>query len=312
MNLYSTETYNPTTAYKFKKLLDNVLPKSQLLKAAYRKGTILLDDEDDIPIDKVLFDTGAIHTNYISEAFVNHHMASLIPFITEYNSLTFLGDGKTKVPITKAVILKVKFIDDADYEYLAHLPFCIMQMASNDMILGLPAIIKYFTPLLMSMIHSAQHPEQLNYLEDKIIEPWSEPTSIIAPEDEKTPLPCSFPAVLHFMEISYEEAVKEYMSLIHTLVCEDFIKGSSKDVVKLLSTLGVKVFVPSIWEGLKGVEPIDLEVLPDMPKEHRPKFRSINPKLFEHAKKEIMRLKNYMYRESSSPIASPIVVAPNI
>ena len=86
------------------------------------------------------------------------------------------------------------------------------------------------------------------------------------------------------MEISYHDAVKEYLSLIPSQVSADFIKGSIKDVIKLLSTEGVKVFVPSNWEGLNGVKPIDLEVLPDMPTQHRPKFRSINPKLFEHAK----------------------------
>ena len=309
LNLLSTETYDIPTAQKLKNLLTSGLPVSQLVKAAYREGTILFDNDDDIPIKKVLFDTGAVHANYISEEFVRHHRGTLTPFITDYKSSTYLGDGKTQIQITNAVILHVQFTDDCDNEYTAQLPFCIMQMTSNNMILGLPSIVKHFAPLLMSMIYSAQH-QELNNISDGLIEPWADPTPDIAPEDDQTPLPCSFSTVLYFMELGLEEAVKEYLSLIPLQVCEDFIKGSKKDVVKLLSTLGVKVFVPSNWDGISGIEPIDLEVLPDMPKEHRPKSRPINPKLFEHAKTEIIRLKGYMYRDSTSPIASPIVVAP--
>jgi len=50
--------------------------------------------------------------------------------------------------------------------------------------------------------------------------------------------------------------------------------------------------------------------LPDMPTEHRPPYRPINPKIFEATKAEFARMCKYIYTDSDSPIAVPLVVAP--
>ena len=43
---------------------------------------------------------------------------------------------------------------------------------------------------------------------------------------------------------------------------------------------------------------------------HRIRSRPINPNLYENARKEFDRLKKYMYKDSTSPWASPLVIAP--
>ena len=47
-----------------------------------------------------------------------------------------------------------------------------------------------------------------------------------------------------------------------------------------------------------------------MPERMKPPARPVNPRLFAHAEKEHARLRGYMYRDSNSPIASPLVIAP--
>jgi len=311
----TSETHDPKVAEKMRDLLNDKMPLSRLLKASYRSGFIELMDDDDISVSKVLFDTGALHANYIASHFIDRHKHVLSRFMVDHSSTTILGDGQTKVSINQVVVLTVRFEDELQNSYSAELPFCVFDMAQNDMIIGLPAILKHFTPLLVSMIYGAQlHDEEsvngLNSLNDDLVEPWSDPNAVDAPEDSDTPIPCSFPTVLYYMELSHDEAVKEYLDLIPTQVSSDFLHGTQKPLMKLLTSLGVRVFVPTNWNGLTQIDPIKIETLPDMPTQHRPKARPISPKLWEHAASELRRLQGYMYRASSSPVASPIVVAP--
>jgi hypothetical protein len=43
-----------------------------------------------------------------------------------------------------------------------------------------------------------------------------------APEDTATDLPVNFSYQLHYMEMPYEEAQKEFMALFETHVCKEF------------------------------------------------------------------------------------------
>ena len=70
------------------------------------------------------------------------------------------------------------------------------------------------------------------------------------------------------------------------------------------------VFVPREWTGIKGFPKLELKFKPNFPESHRIRSRPINRKLYEHARKEFDRLMKYMYKESVSPWASPLVIAP--
>ena len=73
---------------------------------------------------------------------------------------------------------------------------------------------------------------------------------------------------------------------------------------------GAKVFVPQNWEGINGIEPLELNWREDLPKSMKPPARPVNPRLFHHAKIEYDRLCKYIYVPSTSPIASCLVIAP--
>ena len=128
-----------------------------------------------------------------------------------------------------------------------------------------------------------------------------------APEDENTPLPSSFPDYLSFMEMGYKESLKAYLDVLESHVHSEFAQRTK--IMELLKTKGAKVFVPHNWEGIK-VKPLHIDFIEGMPAIMKPKARPINPKLFEHSKKEFDRLLSYMYVRCDGPVASPLVIAP--
>jgi hypothetical protein len=91
----------------------------------------------------------------------------------------------------------------------------------------------------------------------------------------------------------------------NTHVAKVFIETT--DIIKLLRTTGRRVFVPSNWEGIKGVPPLKLKWKPTLPSSMKPRARPINPKLYQRAKKEFDRSSKYFYE---SPIASCLIIAP--
>lgn len=152
------------------------------------------------------------------------------------------------------------------------------------------------------------HSSSVNPDSRHLISPWTDPILPDAPEDIDTPIPCSFSDALHFMEVGYDEAVTEFLSLFDKHISPEFRKATKVDL--LLQSKGKLVFVPSNWEGINGVPPIQLELKDGLPASMKPKARPINPKLFANAKNEFHRLCKYFYVPSDSPIASSLVVAP--
>ena len=123
--------------------------------------------------------------------------------------------------------------------------------------------------------------EEFNDLSEirEVMEPWSSPL-MDTPEDEEIPTPCAFTDALHYMEMSHDEALSEFYSLFDSHVDPDFAK--SQPVFALLKEHS-SVFVPSNWEGISGVQDIELNWLPGLPEKMKPKARPINPKLWDNA-----------------------------
>lgn len=186
----------------------------------------------------------------------------------------------------------------------------IIPLGAADIIIGLPDIIQHFTSVLVELL--TRHPaspthQSMDASLNLISPPWTQRETALAPEDLSTPLPVQFPYYLHYMELSYSEAVQEYMDLLPTHVHPDF--AASTEVLKLLRTKGVQVFVPQNWEGIK-IPPLELTFKTTLPQTMKPKLRHVNPKLLEHAKLEFDRLCAYLYVPSDSEIASNLVIAP--
>ena len=106
----------------------------------------------------------------------------------------------------------------------------------------------------------------------------------------------------------YERHREQHLSQFEKQVAPEML--ARPKVRKILETLGLDVFVPQNWDGVNGLPDLELEFLPTFPSSSKPGARPVNPRLYEHAKKEYTRLKKYMYEKSYSAVASPLVIAP--
>ena len=88
---------------------------------------------------------------------------------------------------------------------------------------------------------------------------------------------------------------------------------AAQPILELLRTeKSRKVFVPFAgeWTGVNGVDPIELQYLPSMPERMAAHARPWNPITVEKAEPVFKRMCNYFFEPSTSPCASPIVLAP--
>ena len=144
---------------------------------------------------------------------------------------------------------------------------------------------------------------------DEILDAWSLSPEL-CPEEEETPDPLAMGSMLHYMEMTNEEARAEYLGLLDTQISPEMRAAIPRIMDIMTSPAALETFSPSAWNGLK-VPPIDFETAPGMPASMRVRSRPIRQELYVHAKKEFDRLVQYFYDpKSSSAIASPLVIAP--
>jgi hypothetical protein len=316
------DAYNDKLADTVLNLVRSALPFSAIYTPVHREGHLLLAEGLSLPIPRVLFDSGALHGNYLSEDFVNSHIAHFHPYLKPCSAHVKLADNKTVIPLKLIAEIPTCFIGDDGVEHIANVCYCVFPTTGNDIIIGLPAIISNFSTLFVEMIEAAAATaaNSLNALAapslndncssspSDLISPWTYAVEDEAPEDVLTPLPCSFSTALSYMEQSYEDSVAEYLSQLDSHVAPAF--RETTDIVNLLKTVGVSVFVPANWSGINGIPPLELSWKEGLPTSMKPRARPVNPKLYQHARTEFDRLSQYFYEPSSSPIASCLVIAP--
>ena len=136
----------------------------------------------------------------------------------------------------------------------------------------------------------------------EILKSWTNVMEL-CPKEELTPYPLSISEdVLHFMEVSVEEARSEYLELLDSHVSAEMKKACPKVMSLLQSKQAQEVFAPSRWDGMKVPE-VDATIIGELPKRHCPRARPIQRELFETAKEEFERLQKYFY--APLPLPSP-------
>jgi hypothetical protein len=301
----------------FRILLMNMCPEFKYSSAMYSKAVCVISLVNQVVVEKVLFDTGSLTANYVSSAFVEQHGGHLKNFVYQHKSKIVLASKNNIVLATEAITLNLKFTDDDSQVYSIEKEFIILDMEHNDIIIGLPDILNELYPYFLYLVGKARTSTALKepvitstcyFIEGEILEPFTSSNVTSAPEEDLTPEPVNFPFALHFLEVTHDVAVEEFHLLIKDRVSE--VMQENTAIMQLLRDVGVKVFVPDNWEGIKGIPPLELRWKPDLPERVKPKARPINPKIYETAKTEMERLMGYFYRKSRSPIASPLVFAP--
>ena len=168
-------------------------------------------------------------------------------------------------------------------------------------------------PDTVSLTGIKDHPQPLpdtTMVENSIGYPWSKPLDEIAPEELETPDPLFFNEdVLYYLSTTHEEALAVYYEDLKTHIMPPMLAAYPRVYEILTSADALDTFCPSVWNGL-NMDPIHLETAPGLPTSMRAKPRPIREAIFEPARTEFKRMETYMYAESKSPVACPLVVAP--
>ena len=319
-------------------MLTAIAPTTAGMSAMHRKGMIH-NPVGDIHIPEILVDSGAIHSSYISQSFVDLHLSYFGPRLKPCKHSVRLGDGKTSLRLTHTVLVPVSIIDSNGLEHTCEIECSVMAMTTTSMIIGLPDIVTGFFTLFLDMLRQAHagvprlnqgvfqskdplsSSPDINAVSQSAVsaspydpfegatDPWKSRDDV-AIEDDGIPIPCSYTGPLNYMEQSREEAIAEYFSQFEDHISPEFLAAKPEILTLLQSQMAQEVFNPVDWTGILGIDDLDFDVSPDMPKFHKPPARPVNARLMEHATKEAERLLMYFWVLSTSSIASPLVIAP--
>ena len=303
-------------------------PEAAQFVASMRSG-VVKTGKLDILVKTVLMDSGALSSSYVSAEWVDERRAVLKDQIRKVKGSVRLGDNKTVQETTERASLPVSFTDWEGKEHIGIVDFCVMSMPGLDMIVGLPDILDTYLDMFVDMLQTAREArieekakrEAVYTLEQRsavyslqerfpdLQYPWTVTHDEIAPEEEESYEPCSFTGPMYYLSKPHDEVVNDYKAMFETHIAEDWRRNTRIEEL-LLSEKALRVFVPQEWTGINGFAPLELPTKEGMPETHKPPCRPINPKLFEAASAEMRRMETYMYGDSDSPIACPLVIAP--
>jgi hypothetical protein len=175
-----------------------------------------------LTLDKILFDSGALHSSYISKELVDQNRNELTPFLVPNSALVRLGDNKTMVNVKENLVIPVAFYHEGK-RCSAEVSFIVWSMPGLDAIIGLPDIISSFCDVFIDMIKKERTDLSKIDVQDpggELLSPWTVEADDEAPEEIETDLPCSFAGPLHYLSMSREDAVAEYkewirISIVH-------------------------------------------------------------------------------------------------
>jgi len=306
----------------------NVLRERKV--SAVTEGLVLLGQQT-IKVPSVLHDTGATDHNYISpDLFVKLKTFVSQSDIRSIKGAVLLGDASTTKPIDTEIRLLVRFWDPGGMAHQGTAWFQVFK-TGHDMIIGFPTIVDTFLDLMVALLRDGaeRRAEQrdageilfdaLSHIIDlgdgniprsaDLIPAWSHPLQE-AEEEAELYIPVNFEAALYFLSVSPEEAVSDFIALLDTHVSKEF--KEAENIIELLSKTHIKQFIPDNWEGIRGIPLLELDWIEETVGSLRSVLQSrpVNPRLFADAAKEFQRLRTYHYRESKSPVASPLVIAP--
>ena len=314
-------------------------PDKKKLSTSHTIGKVVLDNELTVrELVTILCDTGALSANYVAKDLVDklrRKIGNEAFFETKHKVI--LADSRTVQNVQEGVKLNLILRDQNAHTYKYTGEFLVLDMKTNDVILGLPALTGKLYPFMNALMKEAHEVSKTSSADSKShtdssrdadsvqdggnledfksefylvdhTQPWARANDTIAPEDEETELPVQFKDALTFLGKSREEATKDYHELLDSHVSEEL--RTKTGILELLKTKALPVFVPEEWSGIKGVEPLKLKWKDSLPERMKPKARPINPKLWEASEKEFHRLCGYFYGKSRSPWASCLVVAP--
>ena len=197
-----------------------------------RSGMILFNGVR-VCVSKILLDSGAIHSSYISKNLVDSNRDVWDGAIRKVDGKVTLGDNSTTVSVDETVTLELELINLEGKSFICAVDFCVWVMPGLDVILGLPDILDGYLDIFVDILESSRRSRRkqdipirssrvqlLSGLEDKygITSPWTKVQDEIAPEEEDTEIPCSFTGPLYYLTKPHAEVISEYKNMFDSHV----------------------------------------------------------------------------------------------
>jgi hypothetical protein len=133
------------------------MPEAAIRRAVFVVGRVVLDKKV-LEVQNVLLDSGATHASYISFAFIQKYKHYFAPHLNpdsyQEGSL-FLADGVTKGTTHGSVRLEVELVGNNGELHSGHVVFQIFEMKTNEIIIGLPELVRVFSTLYLKKITDA-------------------------------------------------------------------------------------------------------------------------------------------------------------
>ena len=109
----------------------------------YSEVKAIMVEDYKVEMSTVLWDSGALHSSYISQHWVDRHREALQNRIRKEETMVRLGDSMTRVHLKEKLSLEIEATSPVNTlcRRRAVIDFCIMVMKGMDGIIGLPDII---------------------------------------------------------------------------------------------------------------------------------------------------------------------------
>ena len=116
-------------------------------------------DDYKVHLDKVLWDSGALHSSYISLRWLDRYREALGDRVRSEETLVRLGDSKTQIRLKEKVSLEVEAISPVNISSrkVAKIDFCVMEMKGMDGIIGLPDILDHYLDIFIDILESGRY-----------------------------------------------------------------------------------------------------------------------------------------------------------
>lgn len=132
-----------------------------VVKAVFCLGTIMLK-KFLLPVPKILFDSGVLHGNFMSEQFLHKNETYLYGLMEDTDELIILADATKKCQVTKKMKLKMRV-----FSGLPGFPnedlsatFSILPGLKHDLIFGLPTLMKELTDIFIARLQAVKEGTQ--------------------------------------------------------------------------------------------------------------------------------------------------------
>ena len=214
-------------------ILHAYVPNTVHQSSVIKPGQLIFHNKI-LSMPRVLFDSGALQSNYIDETFVDSHPQQFTPITTFTDHTVRLGDNQTTIPLTRTVRVTASFTDFDNKCHTAEIDCSVLNMPGTQMIIGLPSILFTFYDFFVDLLNHARlnlkikqrnTPDtmrNINLYHD-CRHPWTTPPYPEAIEDIQTPEPCSFTGPLAFLNSTHTESVLEYHSQFLKHIAPEFL-----------------------------------------------------------------------------------------